>query len=106
MNDEELRRRMTKLFAEYGGTLRPFMEAVVAWAEASDMTCSLPEYFPEDRRQTYFCKDCDEELVCASCEGLIDESDCDCDCDCEECACGTTKVCPDCDGWVRAEVTA
>ncbi len=44
MNDEELRRRMDDLFAEYGGPITPFMRVVTAWAASEDLAATLPDY--------------------------------------------------------------
>ncbi len=103
MNDEELRRRMAVLFAEYGGPIASFMEAVTAWAGANDFTSSLPEYYlPADR--DHFCTECSEILVCADCEGLIERWECDCE-DEKECeTCGDDLVCASCQGYVRKPV--
>jgi len=44
VNDEELRRRMHDLFAEYGGPIAPFMQVVTEWAASEDLTATLPDY--------------------------------------------------------------
>lgn len=44
MNNEELRKRMAALFAEYGGPIAQFIEAVTEWAAAEDLTADLPDY--------------------------------------------------------------
>lgn len=91
MNDEELRRRMDALFAEYGGPIAQFMEVVHKWAGSVDLAASLSEYNARADRD-YFCEYCKEVLVCADCEGLFDEDDA---MDCK--ICQRTLICPKCD---------
>lgn len=103
MNEQELRVRLDALFAEYGGPIRPFMEAVVTWGRRSDLTDSLSwldevEWDGGDP----VCEKCGDALCCEQCENLINEDDCNCD-ECE--VCGDDKVCLGCLGYAKKQET-
>ena len=91
MNDEELRRRLDTLFVEYGGPIVPFMESVHAWAKSEDRICDLPD-LSGSHDKDHYCESCNETLVCADCEGLVDEDEA---VDCK--ICGRTLICPKCE---------